>query len=161
MEASGTGNMKFQMNGAITVGTDDGANVEIRKLVGDENFFLFGMTEPEVADLQLTAYHTSDYYESNPDLKSALDLIASGAFSGGDGSAFETVVNNLLTQDRFMALADYEAYMDAQAKVEKAYADEEGWTRPAILNVARSGFFSSDRSMKDYLTKIWGATSDR
>ncbi len=161
MEASGTGNMKFALNGAITVGTDDGANVEIRKLVGDDNFFLFGMTEPEVSDLQLAGYHPSSYYESNADLKSALDLISSGAFSGGDRGAFETVVGNLLTQDRFMALADYQAYMDAQAEVEKAYADEEGWTRSAILNVARSGFFSSDRSMKDYLTKIWGATSDR
>jgi starch phosphorylase len=161
MEASGTGNMKFALNGAITVGTDDGANVEIRKLVGDENFFLFGMTEPEVSDLELAGYHPSTYYETNADLKSAIDLISSGAFSGGDRSAFETVVGNLLTQDRFMALADYQAYMDAQAKVEAAYADEEAWTRSAILNVARSGFFSSDRSMKDYLTKIWGATSDR
>ncbi len=161
MEASGTGNMKFQMNGAITVGTDDGANVEIRKLVGDENFFLFGMTEPEVSDLELAGYHPSTYYESNAELKSALDLISSGVFSGGDRGAFETVVTNLLTQDRFMALADYEAYMDAQARVEAAYADEEAWTRSAILNVARSGFFSSDRSMKDYMTKIWGATSDR
>ncbi|MGV8849103.1 MAG: glycogen/starch/alpha-glucan phosphorylase [Propionibacteriaceae bacterium] len=161
MEASGTGNMKFALNGAITVGTDDGANVEIRKLVGDDNFFLFGMSEPQVSDLQLAGYHPSTYYETNADLKSALDLIASGVFSGGDRSAFETVVSNLLTQDRFMALADYQAYMDAQAKVEAAYADEEGWTRSAILNVARSGFFSSDRSMKDYLTKIWGATSDR
>ncbi len=161
MEASGTGNMKFALNGAITVGTDDGANVEIRKLVGDDNFFLFGMTEPEVSDLQLAGYHPSTYYESNPDLKSALDLIASGAFSGGERNAFDPVVSNLLYQDRFMALADYQAYMDAQAEVEKAYADEEGWTRSAILNVARSGFFSSDRSMKDYLTKIWGASSDR
>jgi starch phosphorylase len=161
MEASGTGNMKFALNGAITVGTDDGANVEIRKLVGDDNFFLFGMTEPEVSDLQLAGYTPSTYYETNADLKSALDLISSGAFSGGDRNAFETVVSNLLSQDRFMALADYQAYMDAQAKVEAAYADEEAWTRSAVLNVARSGFFSSDRSMKDYLTKIWGATSDR
>ena len=161
MEASGTGNMKFALNGAITVGTDDGANIEIREHVGDENFFLFGMIEPEVAELQLAGYHPSTYYESNPDLKSAIDLISSGAFSGGDRNAFETVVSNLLNQDRFMALADYQAYMDAQAKVEKAYADEDQWTRSAILNVARSGYFSSDRSMKDYLTKIWGATSDR
>lgn len=161
MEASGTGNMKFALNGALTVGTDDGANVEIRKLVGDDNFFLFGMVEPEVAALQQAGYQPSSYYETNANLKSAIDLISSGAFSGGNRNAFEMVVSNLLYQDRFMALADYQAYMDAQAKVEEAYADEEQWTRSAILNVARSGFFSSDRSMKDYLARIWGATPDR
>ena len=161
MEASGTGNMKFALNGALTVGTDDGANVEIRKLVGDDNFFLFGMDEPAVTALTASGYQPSLYYESIPELKSAIDLISSGAFSDGDRSAFEMVVSNLLYQDRFMALADYQAYMDAQASVEKAYADEEAWTRSAILNIARCGFFSSDRSMKDYLTKIWGATPDR
>jgi starch phosphorylase len=161
MEASGTGNMKFALNGALTVGTDDGANVEIRKLVGDDNFFLFGMDEPAVTALTASGYQPSLYYESIPELKSAIDLISSGAFSDGDKSAFEMVVSNLLYQDRFMALADYQAYMDAQARVEVAYADQEGWTRSAILNIARSGFFSSDRSMRDYLTKIWGATPDR
>jgi starch phosphorylase len=161
MEASGTGNMKFALNGALTVGTDDGANIEIRKLVGDENFFLFGMDEPAVTALTTSGYQPSLYYESIPELKSAIDLISSGAFSDGDRNAFEMVVSNLLYQDRFMALADYQAYMDAQASVEKAYADEEAWTRSAILNIARCGFFSSDRSMKDYLTKIWGATPDR
>ncbi len=161
MEASGTGNMKFALNGALTVGTDDGANIEIRKLVGDDNFFLFGMTEPEVTALTAAGYRPSEYYESNATLKSAIDLISSGIFSDGDRNAFEMVVSNLLYQDRFMALADYQPYMDAQAAVEKAYADEEAWTRSAILNIARSGFFSSDRSMRDYLTKIWGATPDR
>ena len=161
MEAYGTGNMKFALNGALTVGTDDGANVEIRKLVGDDNFFLFGMDEPAVTELTAAGYQPSQYYESIPELKSAIDLISSGAFSDGDRSAFEMVVSNLLYQDRFMALADYQAYMDAQAAVEKAYADKEAWTRSAILNIARSGFFSSDRSMRDYLTKIWGATPDR
>ena len=161
MEASGTGNMKFALNGALTVGTDDGANVEIRKLVGDENFFLFGMDEPAVTALTAAGYQPSEYYESIPELKSAIDLISSGAFSGGDRNAFEMVVSNLLYQDRFMALADYQAYMDAQARVEAAYADEEAWTRSAILNIARCGFFSSDRSMRDYLTRIWGATPDR
>jgi starch phosphorylase len=161
MEASGTGNMKFALNGALTVGTDDGANIEIRKLVGDENFFLFGMDEPGVTALTASGYHPTEYYETIPELKSAIDLISSGAFSDGDRNAFEMVVSNLLYQDRFMALADYKAYMDAQTSVEKAYEDEEAWTRSAILNIARSGFFSSDRSMKDYLTKIWGATPDR
>ncbi len=161
MEASGTGNMKFALNGALTIGTDDGANVEIRQLVGDKHFFLFGMVEPEVAALQESGYRPSAFYESDPDLKSALDLIASGAFSNGDRKAFEPVVSNLLYHDRFMAMADYRAYIDAQAQVEARYADEEAWTRSAILNVARTGFFSSDRSMRDYLRRIWGATPDR
>ncbi len=161
MEASGTGNMKFALNGALTIGTDDGANVEIRRLVGDDNFFLFGMLEPEVVELQAAGYQPTRYYEENPDLKSAMDLIASGAFSGGDRNTFEPVVSNLLYEDRFMALADYQSYLDAQARVEKAYVNKEAWTKSAILNVARSGFFSSDRSMRDYLTRIWGATPDR
>ncbi len=161
MEASGTGNMKFALNGALTIGTDDGANIEIRELVGDDNFFLFGMTEPEVEALQSAGYHPSEYYESNAELKSAIDLISSGAFSDGDRNAFEPVVSNLLYQDRFMALADYQSYIDTQAKVESAYVNKEAWTKSAIHNVARCGFFSSDRSMRDYLTRIWGATPDR
>ncbi|HET7724817.1 MAG TPA: glycogen/starch/alpha-glucan phosphorylase [Propionibacteriaceae bacterium] len=161
MEASGTGNMKFALNGALTIGTDDGANIEIRKLVGDANFFLFGMNEPEVASLTAAGYHPSEYYESNPTLKSAIDLIASGAFSDGDRQVFDMVVSNLVQQDPYMALADYQSYIDAQERVEEAYADRDGWTRSAILNIARCGFFSSDRSMRDYLSRIWGATADR
>ncbi len=156
MEASGTGNMKFALNGALTIGTDDGANVEIRKLVGDDNFFLFGMTEPEVEELGARGYHPGEYYESNPQLKATLDLIASGRFSSGDSRTFEPVVSNLVHHDRFMALADFAAYMKAQERVDAYYADTDAWTRSAILNVARSGFFSSDRSMKDYITRIWG-----
>ncbi|MDC7121917.1 glycogen/starch/alpha-glucan phosphorylase [Cellulomonas fimi] len=157
-EASGTGNMKFMLNGALTIGTDDGANVEIRQLVGDENFFLFGLTEPEVADVVERGYHPTSYYETNPKLRRALDLIASGAFSGGDRSVFEPVVSNLLNEDRFLVLADFQAYVDAQARVDAAYADPEAWTRSAIINVARAGFFSSDRSMRDYLERVWHAT---
>ena len=160
MEASGTGNMKFAMNGALTIGTDDGANVEIRRYVGDDNFFLFGMLEPEVADRQASGYQPSRLYEEDADLKAAIDLIASGAFSDGDRNAFEPVVSNLLYQDRFMALADYRSYLEAQEKVEKAYVNKEAWTKSAILNVARSGYFSSDRSMRDYLRRIWGASPD-
>ena len=156
MEASGTGNMKFQMNGALTIGTDDGANVEIRRLVGDENFFLFGMSEPEVAELQAKGYDPGTYYESDRRLRGAIDLIGSGHFSGGDRGTFGSIVTNLVTVDRFMALADYASYMDAQERVEKAYADTEEWTRSAVLNVARSGYFSSDRSMRDYIQRIWG-----
>ena len=160
MEASGTGNMKFAMNGALTIGTDDGANVEIRRFVGNDNFFLFGMLEPEVEALQASGYQPSKLYEEDADLKAAIDLIASGAFSGGDRGTFEPVVSNLLYQDRFMALADYRSYLEAQEKVEKAYVNKEAWTKSAILNVARSGYFSSDRSMRDYLGRIWGASPD-
>ena len=159
LEASGTGNMKFQMNGALTIGTDDGANIEIRRLVGDENFFLFGMTEPEVAALQQRGYRPMDLYQSDPDLKAAIDLIASGAFSGGDPMAFEAFTSNLLYEDRFMALADFRSYMDVQAQVRRYYADETAWTRSAILNVARSGYFSSDRSIRNYLDRIWLPTA--
>ena len=154
-EASGTGNMKFALNGAMTIGTDDGANIEIRELVGDENFFLFGLLEPEVEALYAKGYVPSSFYESDPSLKRAIDLIAQGAFSGGDRDMFAPVVSNLLYEDRFMALADYRAYIDAQAEVDAAYADTDGWTKSAILNVARSGFFSSDRSMRHYIDRIW------
>lgn len=157
MEASGTGNMKFALNGALTIGTDDGANVEIRQLVGDGHFFGFGMTEPEVVALRESGYRPSEFYESSPTLKQAIDLISSGAFSSGDRAAFEPVVSNLLYDDRFMALADFESYMAAQSKVEAAFADTESWTKSSILNVARTGFFSSDRSMREYLSRIWRA----
>ncbi|WP_291381847.1 glycogen/starch/alpha-glucan phosphorylase [Demequina sp.] len=157
-EASGTGNMKFALNGALTVGTDDGANVEIRKLVGDENFFLFGMSEPEVSALQSNGYVPGSFYESDPELKAALDMIAAGAFTDGDrGGAVASMFASLTERDRFMALADFRAYMDAQARVEAAYVDHDAWSRSAVLNVARSGFFSSDRSIQDYLDRIWGA----
>ncbi|QKE84128.1 glycogen/starch/alpha-glucan phosphorylase [Arthrobacter sp. NEB 688] len=155
-EASGTGNMKFALNGALTIGTDDGANVEIRRLVGDDHFFLFGMTEPEVERLR-PGYSPSSYYEQNPRLRSTIDLLASGRFTGGDRQAVAPVIDNLLHQDAFMALADFQPYLDAQERVDAAYRDEDAWSRSAILNVARSGFFSSDRSMRDYLERIWRA----
>lgn len=156
MEASGTGNMKFALNGALTIGTDDGANVEIRQLVGDDHFFLFGMVEPEVAALQAKGYDPAAYYQANPQLKDTIDLIGSGIFSNGDRYAFDSVTSSLVNSDRFMALADFQSYVDTQAKVEEAYADQERWTRSAILNVARTGYFSSDRSMRDYIQRIWG-----
>ncbi|WP_084830243.1 glycogen/starch/alpha-glucan phosphorylase [Demequina rhizosphaerae] len=157
-EASGTGNMKFALNGALTIGTDDGANVEIRQLVGDDNFFLFGMTEPEAAALQSKGYDPGSYYESDPQLKAALDMIVSGVFTDGnrDGAA-GSIFSSLTERDRFMALADFRSYMDAQDRVDAAYTDHEAWSRSAVLNVARSGFFSSDRSIRDYLDRIWGA----
>lgn len=157
-EASGTGNMKFALNGALTIGTDDGANVEIRRLVGDENFFLFGMTEPEAAELQAKGYRPGEFYESDPELKAALDLIASGAFTGGErGGAVASLFASWTERDRFMALADFRSYVDAQQRVEAAWADQDAWSRSAILNIARCGFFSSDRSIRDYLARIWRA----
>ena len=157
-EASGTGNMKLALNGALTIGTDDGANVEIRQLVGDDNFFLFGMTEPEVEALWAAGYRPADFYQADDRLRRAIDLIASGAFSDGDRSVFEPVVSNLLYDDRFMVLADFASYVAAQERVDVAYADTDAWTRSAILNVSRCGYFSSDRSMRDYLDRIWHAS---
>ena len=152
-EASGTGNMKLALNGALTIGTDDGANVEIRQQVGDDNFFLFGLREPEVAALQARGYHPREFYEADANLKRAIDLIASGHFQHDGGS--EPVVEDLLNNDRFLALADFTAYAETQDRVEEKYRDTAVWTRSAILNVARCGYFSSDRSMRDYLDRIW------
>ncbi len=161
MEASGTGNMKFTLNGALTVGTDDGANVEIRQLVGDENFFLFGMAEPEAAALRAKGYVPSRVYAENPRLKRVIDLLASGVFTEGDRSRVGAFVDDLLYNDRFMVLADYQAYLDVQTKIDAAYMDTEAWTRSAIINVARAGFFSSDRSMRDYIDRIWHTPQGR
>jgi starch phosphorylase len=156
-EASGTGNMKLALNGALTIGTLDGANVEILNLVGAENFFLFGLTEPQVQSLVESGYHPEQQYESNPHLRKAIEAIAAGEFSDGDQETFAPLVNSLVNHDRFLALADYQAYVEAQDLVEVAYRDERAWTRSAVLNVARSGFFSSDRSIRDYLDRIWKA----
>ncbi|MGL5406187.1 MAG: glycogen/starch/alpha-glucan phosphorylase [Propionibacteriaceae bacterium] len=161
MEASGTGNMKFALNGALTIGTDDGANVEIRQHVGDDNFFLFGMTEPQVAAWQEHGYNPIDYYESDQRIRSALDLIASGHFSQGDRSTFDSFVTTLMHHDRFLVLADFDSYLAAQSRVETAYADVDGWVKKAVMNVARCGYFSSDRSMVDYMERIWGITPSR
>ena len=160
-EASGTGNMKFALNGALTIGTLDGANVEIREQVGGDHFFLFGLTEPEVTEVQAAGYVPSKVYEGNERLRRTIDLLSSGHFTGGDREAAAPVVNDLLYNDRFLALADFQAYLDAQTEVEVAYADKERWTNSSILNVARSGFFSSDRSIADYLDRIWHVNPSR
>jgi glycogen phosphorylase len=154
-EASGTGNMKSAMNGALTIGTLDGANVEIREEVGAENFFLFGLTADQVSDLKAKGYNPSDYYTSNADLREAIDLISSGAFSGGDRELFKPLVDSILLHDEYMLLADYQSYVDCQDQVSRAFRDDERWTRMSILNVARIGKFSSDRSIKEYCEDIW------
>ena len=154
-EASGTGNMKFSMNGALTIGTLDGANVEIRDAVGAENFFLFGLTTDEVHALQRTGYRPYEYYEQNPSLKGALDLIASGRFSHGDTSLFQPLIDSLLYRDDYFVLADFQSYVDCQREVSRAWADQHHWTKMSILNTARMGYFSSDRTIRDYSRDIW------
>nr|MCU0395120.1 glycogen/starch/alpha-glucan phosphorylase [Chitinophagaceae bacterium] len=154
-EASGTGNMKFALNGALTIGTLDGANVEMRERVGEENFFLFGLTTPEVYALQAAGYQPRMLYESNPELKAALDLIRSGFFSDGDPAVFQPLVDMLLNQDPFLVLADYASYMACQDRVSQQYRNQDAWTRMSILNVARMGYFSSDRSIRDYCRDVW------
>ncbi|HXX81065.1 MAG TPA: glycogen/starch/alpha-glucan phosphorylase, partial [Thermodesulfovibrionales bacterium] len=154
-EASGTGNMKFSMNGALTIGTLDGANVEILEEVGRENFFLFGLTAEKVYDLRERGYDPRSYYESNHHLREVIDQISSGYFSQGDAELFRPMVDNLLNQDPFMLLADYQSYIDCQDEVSSAYRDQERWVRMSTLNVARMGKFSSDRSIREYCDKVW------
>jgi starch phosphorylase len=155
LEASGTGNMKFSLNGALTIGTLDGANVEIREEVGPENFFLFGLTADQVRDLKSRGYHPREYYERNAELRAVLDFIASGALAGGDAGLFQPLVDNLLGGDPFLVLADYAAYVQCQEQVSALWRDPQAWTRTAILNVARMGKFSSDRSIRDYCEQVW------
>jgi starch phosphorylase len=154
-EASGTGNMKFALNGALTIGTLDGANVEIREEVGSENFFLFGLTTDQVAERRSHGYRPRDYYERNSMLRDVLDLIASGALGEGDAKLFGPIVDNLLWHDPFFLLADYQSYVDCQDQVSALWSDQEAWTRKSILNVARMGKFSSDRSIGEYCEQIW------
>jgi starch phosphorylase len=154
-EASGTGNMKFAMNGAITIGTLDGANIEIREEVGAENFFLFGLTAAEVQQRKATGYNPRTFYDANPSLKEAIDALASGEFSHGDRGLFEPLVQSLLGSDDYLLLADYQSYIDCQERVSAAYTIKDEWTRMSILNVARIGKFSSDRSIRDYCADIW------
>ena len=154
-EASGTGNMKFAMNGALTIGTLDGANVEIRDAVGHENFFLFGLTAEEVERRKAEGYAPRSIYESNPELREAIDLVDSGFFSDGDCGLFHPLVGSLLSNDDYMLLADYQAYVDCQQRVSDAYSDRSNWTRMSILNSARVGRFSSDRSIREYCRDIW------
>jgi starch phosphorylase len=154
-EASGTGNMKFALNGALTIGTLDGANVEIREEIGPENFFLFGLTANEVSERQSRGYRPREIYEQNAALRGVLDFIGSGALANGDKNLFRPLVDNLLWSDPFLVLADYQAYVDCQQQVSARWCDTEAWTRQSILTVARMGRFSSDRAIREYAEHIW------
>lgn len=155
MEASGTGNMKLMLNGALTLGTLDGANVEIREAVGDENFFLFGLTADEVIARKREGYRPRDEYNKHLELREALDLISTGFFSPEDKNLFKPLVDSLLDEDRYLVLADFPSYMAKQDEIVRAYQDQEGWAKKCIINVARGGIFSSDRTIKQYAEEIW------
>ncbi|HPQ81736.1 MAG TPA: glycogen/starch/alpha-glucan phosphorylase, partial [bacterium] len=154
-EASGTGNMKFMMNGAATIGTLDGANIEILEQVGPENFFLFGLTAEEVEKKRRENYRPDRLIDGDPRISEALSLLASGYFSKGDEEIFKPVVENLRYEDPFLVLADFAAYCDCQERVDAAAGDEGRWTRISIMNTARSGLFSSDRAIREYAEEIW------
>jgi starch phosphorylase len=154
-EASGTGNMKFALNGALTIGTMDGANVEICEEVGRDNIFIFGMSTAEVRELK-QHYQPWSFVQSNPELRRVLDMISNGSFSPADPYLFKPIIDALLGHDEYMLLADYPSYIECQDRVSAAYADVAGWTKKSILNVARMGKFSSDRTIQEYARDIWG-----
>ncbi len=154
-EASGTGNMKFMINGALTIGTLDGANVEIREEAGPENFFLFGLTEDRVEAVKRDGYRPMSFIERDPELAAVLELIASGRFTHGDNEVLRPVVDNLIHDDPFLVLADYRSYVDCQDHVSRVWNDRDKWSHMSILNSARSGKFSSDRAIAEYCDDIW------
>ncbi len=161
-EASGTGNMKMALNGALTIGTLDGANVEIKEEVGDDNIFIFGLTTQQVADVKANAYNPREYYNQNPELKEVLDMIATGFFSVEEPGRYQSIVDNLLNNgDNYLLLADYESYIAMQEEVGRVYQDQEEWSRRAILNVARMAKFSSDRTIAEYAGRIWNVNSTK
>jgi starch phosphorylase len=156
-EASGTGNMKFMLNGALTIGTLDGANVEIREEVGGENFFLFGLTTEQVGRVKREGYRPAGCLEGNAELRETLELIDAGTFSRGDRELFRPLTDNLRQSDPFLVLADYPDYAACQERVNAAWQDQKRWTRMSILNTARGGRFSSDRAIGEYSERIWHA----
>ncbi|MCC7167664.1 MAG: glycogen/starch/alpha-glucan phosphorylase, partial [Rhodospirillales bacterium] len=156
-EASGTGNMKLALNGALTIGTWDGATIEIAKAVGAENMFLFGLTADEVQAKRRQGYHAWDHYQADPELRLALDQIGSGFFSADQPDRFRPIFDSLTHGgDHYLLLADFAAYQAAQAKADALYADPEAWTRQAVLTVARMGYFSADRTVREYAERVWG-----
>ena len=155
-EASGTGNMKMALNGAMTIGTLDGANIEIGEEVGDDNIFIFGLTTPEVADLRARGYNPWEYYNGNPELKQALDMIGNGYFSVEEPERYRAIYENLTWNgDHYLLLADYASYIACQERVSALYQNQDEWARRAILNVANMGKFSSDRTIQEYADKVW------
>jgi starch phosphorylase len=159
LEASGTGNMKLALNGALTMGTMDGANIEMRERVGAENFFIFGLTTDQIHDLRRSGYHPRQYYESNAALKQVVDMIGHGFFSPDDPNRYRAITDNLLNSDPYMVLADFQSYLDISDQADAIYQTPERWSRMAILNTARMGYFSSDRTIKEYAKQIWGVES--
>jgi starch phosphorylase len=158
-EASGTGNMKFSMNGALTIGTLDGANIEIRDEIGADNFFLFGLTTDAIAALAAQGYQPGDCVQSNDELREVIGLLRHGFFSRGDGELFRPLLDSLLRRDPYFVLADFASYAECQERINQAYMDKERWTRMSILNSARSGKFSSDRTVREYASGIWRVDS--
>jgi starch phosphorylase len=156
-DVSGTGNMKFSMNGALTIGSLNGAIIEISKEIGSGNFFLFGLTAEEISNIKSHDYNPMVYYDSNPELKEAIDIIKSGFFSKKDINLFKPLIDSLICRDENMILADYKSYIDCQDRISMAFKDQKNWTSMSILTVARMGKFSSDRSIQDYNEKIWHA----
>jgi len=155
-EASGTGNMKFMLNGGLTIGTLDGANVEMAEEMGNENIFIFGMTVDDVEAVQAKGYNAYDYYNECPELKQVIDMLRDGFFTPGNENEFKDVVDLLLHNDRFLTLADYKSYISAQDEVSATYNDTSKWAEMAINNIASSGKFSSDRTIAEYAREIWG-----
>jgi starch phosphorylase len=158
-EASGTGNMKFRMNGAPTIGTLDGANVEILQEVGAENFFLFGLTAEEVTRRREDPEHSRKAIEASQPLQDVLQMIAEGRFSPDQPDRYHGLVHRVWHHDYFLVAADFDAYHAAQGEVDRAYKDRDRWLSMAAMNTARSGFFSSDRTIRSYMDEIWGVTS--
>lgn len=155
-EASGTGNMKFMLNGALTIGTLDGANVEMAEEMGNDNIFIFGMTVDEVEDLKRRGYNAYDYYNANPDIKQCVDQIQNGFFSPGNPHEFTDIANVLMKYDRYYLFADFEAYIKSQDLVSATYQNQQKWLEMSINNIASSGKFSSDRTIAEYGREIWG-----
>jgi starch phosphorylase len=157
-EASGTGNMKLSLNGALTIGTLDGANIEIMEQVGEENIFIFGATTPQVTDIRAHGYQPRQLYETNPELKQVLDQIRDGVFSKDEPGRFQQLFDLLVNfGDHYLLLADFASYMEAHDRVDELYRQPEEWTRKSILNVAGMGVFSSDRTIAEYADEVWHA----
>ena len=153
-EASGTGNMKLMMNGALTIGTLDGANVEIHEAVGDDNMFLFGMHADEVADLRRNGYNPQNYYHNNPEIRKVLDFISNGGINGKD---FSDISGTIMHHDPFMVLADFADYQRAQKRVRETFLDKKKWNQMSLMNIAGSGRFAADRAINEYAKNIWNA----